>query len=195
MNIVCYIWWLLPPKEIIVSKKLSNFKMWFEIQSFICLYVTYAMQKFLSREDYMLLGILKKQSEDNLGFPHSSVGKEPACNAGDPHSIPGSGKSPGDGIGYQLQYSRFSLVTSRLRIHLQCWRPGFDPWTWEDPLEKGKATQAGILQNTGVLEYSGLENSRDYTAHGVARVRQDWERLSLSLSKNWSGNYTFQILI
>ena len=86
------------------------------------------MQKFLSREDYMLLGILKKQSEDNLGFPHSSVGKEPACNAGDPHSIPGSGKSPGDGIGYQLQYSRFSLVTSRLRIHLQCRRPQFDSW-------------------------------------------------------------------
>ena len=107
------------------------------------------------------------------GFPGSSAGKQSACNAGDPGSIPGSGKSPGDGIGYQLQYSRFSFVTSRLRIHLQCWRPGFDPWTWEDPLEKGKATQARILQSTGVLEYSGLENSRDYTAHGVARVRQD----------------------
>ena len=28
-----------------------------------------------------------------LGFPHSSVGKEPSCNAGDPDSIPGSGRS------------------------------------------------------------------------------------------------------
>ena len=38
-------------------------------------------------------------------FPDSSVGKESACNAGDPGSIPGSGKSPGEGIGYPLQYS------------------------------------------------------------------------------------------
>ena len=39
------------------------------------------------------------------GFPHSSVGKESSCNAGDPGSIPGSGRSPGEGIGYPLQYS------------------------------------------------------------------------------------------
>ena len=31
------------------------------------------------------------------GFSHSSVGKESACNAGDPGSIPGSGRSPGEG--------------------------------------------------------------------------------------------------
>ena len=40
-----------------------------------------------------------------MGFPGSSVGKESSCNAGDPGSIPGSGKSPGEGIGYPLQYS------------------------------------------------------------------------------------------
>ena len=39
------------------------------------------------------------------GFPHSSVGKESAYNAGDPSSIPGSGRSPGEGIGYPLRYS------------------------------------------------------------------------------------------
>ena len=39
-------------------------------------------------------------------FPHSSVGKcESACNAGDPGLIPGSGRSPGEGTGYPLQYS------------------------------------------------------------------------------------------
>ena len=38
-------------------------------------------------------------------FPDSSVGKESACNAGDPGSIPGLGRSPGEGIGYPLQYS------------------------------------------------------------------------------------------
>ena len=39
------------------------------------------------------------------GFPDSSVGKEFTCNAGDPGSIPGSGSSSGEGIGYPLQYS------------------------------------------------------------------------------------------
>ena len=38
-------------------------------------------------------------------FPDNSVGKESACNAGDPSSIPGLGRSTGEGIGYPLQYS------------------------------------------------------------------------------------------
>ena len=38
-------------------------------------------------------------------FLDSSVGKESACNAEDPGSIPGSGRSTGEGIGYPLQYS------------------------------------------------------------------------------------------
>ena len=33
-----------------------------------------------------------------MGFPDSSVGKESACNAGDPSLIPGSGRSPGEGL-------------------------------------------------------------------------------------------------
>ena len=40
-----------------------------------------------------------------IGFPESSAGKESACNAGDPGSIPGLGRSPGEGKGYPLQYS------------------------------------------------------------------------------------------
>ena len=40
----------------------------------------------------------------------SSVGKESACNAGDPGLIPGSGRSAREGIGYPLQYSWDSLV-------------------------------------------------------------------------------------
>ena len=39
------------------------------------------------------------------GSPDSSVGKESACNAGGPGLIPGSGRFPGEGIGYPLQYS------------------------------------------------------------------------------------------
>ena len=44
------------------------------------------------------------------GFPYNSIGKESACNAGDPCSIPGMGRSLGEGIGYPLQYSWASLV-------------------------------------------------------------------------------------
>ena len=46
----------------------------------------------------------------HLGFPSSSAGKESACHSGDPSSIPGSGRSPGEGIGYPFQYSWVSLV-------------------------------------------------------------------------------------
>ena len=49
------------------------------------------------------------------GFPHSSIGKESACNAGDPGSIPVFGRSPGEGIGYPLQYSWASLVAQLVK--------------------------------------------------------------------------------
>ena len=39
-----------------------------------------------------------------LGFPGSSAGKESTCQTGDPGSIPGLGRSPGEGNGYPLQY-------------------------------------------------------------------------------------------
>ena len=40
-----------------------------------------------------------------MGFLGGSDGKESACNAGDPGSVPESGRSPGEGNGYPLQYS------------------------------------------------------------------------------------------
>ena len=49
------------------------------------------------------------------GFPDGSVGKESACNAGDPGSIPGSGRSLGEGIGYPLQYFGASLVAQLVK--------------------------------------------------------------------------------
>ena len=54
------------------------------------------------------LGLLvtkEKGTSMKLGFPHSSVGKESTCNAGDPGSIPGLGRSPGEWKGYPVQYS------------------------------------------------------------------------------------------
>ena len=50
-----------------------------------------------------------------LGFPDSSVGKESACNAGDPSSIPGSGKFAGEGIDYPLQYFCAFLVAQLVK--------------------------------------------------------------------------------
>ena len=49
------------------------------------------------------------------GFPDSSVGKESACNAGDPGSIPRSGRSAGEGIVYPLQYSWASVVAQLVK--------------------------------------------------------------------------------
>ena len=49
------------------------------------------------------------------GFPGSSTGKESTCNAGDPGLIPGSGRSPREGIGYQFQYSQAFLEAQKLK--------------------------------------------------------------------------------
>ena len=48
-----------------------------------------------------------------LGFPGGSDGKESACNVGDLHSTPGSGRSPGEGNDYPLQYSRLENSMDR----------------------------------------------------------------------------------
>ena len=58
---------------------------------------------------------------NDRGFPGSSVGKESSCSAGDPGSIPGSGRSPGEGIGYLLQYSWVSLVAQLVKNPPAMW--------------------------------------------------------------------------
>ena len=66
-------------------------------------------------------------------FPGGSAGKESTCNTGDPSLIPGSGRSPGEGIGYLLRYSWASLVAQMVKNHLQYRRPGFNPWVGKIP--------------------------------------------------------------
>ena len=80
-----------------------------------------------------------------MGFPDSSVGKESACNAGDPDWIPGSGRSPGEGMGYPVQYSWASLVAQQVKNLPATWETWVRSLGWEDPLEKGKATHSSIL--------------------------------------------------
>ena len=80
-----------------------------------------------------------------LNIPDSSVGKESACNAGDPGLIPGLGGSPGEGIAYTLQCSWASLVAQlvkKLPVMQETWVRSLD---WEDPLEKGTVTHSNIL--------------------------------------------------
>ena len=62
-------------------------------------------------------------------FPGSLVGKESACNAGDPGSIPGSGRSPGEGIGYPFQYLWAFLVAQTVKNSLAMWE------TWVQSLD------------------------------------------------------------
>ena len=75
----------------------------------------------------------------------SSVGKESACNAGDPSSIPGSGRSTGGRIGYPLQYSWASLVAQLVKNLPAIWETWVRSLGWEDLLEKRKATHSSIL--------------------------------------------------
>ena len=102
-----------------------------------------------------------------MGFPSSSVGKESTCNAGDPSSVSGSGRSTGERVDYSLQYSWASLV-AQLGNNPPAMR---ETWVrslgWEDPLEKGKVIHSSI--------YSGLKNFRDSIVHGVAK---SWTGLS-----------------
>ena len=77
--------------------------------------------------------------------PQSSVGKESACNAGDPSSIPGSGRSAGEGIGYPLQYSQASLVAQLVKNLPAMWETWVQSLGWGDPLEKGKASHSSIV--------------------------------------------------
>ena len=80
-----------------------------------------------------------------LLFPGSSPGKESACNAGDPGLIPGSGRSPGEGIGYPLQYSLSPLVAQLAKNPSAMQENWVQSLCWEDSLEKGKATHSSIL--------------------------------------------------
>ena len=74
-----------------------------------------------------------------------SAGKESAGNVGDPGSIPGSGRSAGEAIGYPLQYSWASLVAQLVKNPPTMREARVRSLGWEDPMEKGKTTHSSIL--------------------------------------------------
>ena len=92
---------------------------------------------------FLLVGL--QELFTSLGFPDSSVGKEFSCNAGDPGSIPRSGRSPGERIGYPLRYSWASFLAQLLKNPPAMQETWAQSLGWEEPLEKGKAIPSNIL--------------------------------------------------
>ena len=85
----------------------------------------------------IMLGILTVYCIDVCFGPYSSGGKESACNAGDPGLISGLGRSPGEGVGYPVQYFEASLVAHLVKNPPAMWETWVRFLGWEDPLEKG----------------------------------------------------------
>ena len=114
-----------------------------------------------------------------LGFPDSSVGKESACNAGDPRSVPGVRK---------IHWRRNRLPTP---IFL-----GF-PYGSAGKESTCNAEDLGLIPGLGrspgegkdyPLQYTGLENSMDRIVHGVAKSRT-W--LSNFWRRKWQPTLVF----
>ena len=80
-----------------------------------------------------------------MELPDSFAGKESACNKGDLGLIPGSGRSPAEGIGYPLQYSWASLVAQTVKNLPKMQETWVQSLGWEDPLEESMATHSCIL--------------------------------------------------
>ena len=103
------------------------------------------------------------------GFPGSSAGKESTSNARDPGSVPGLGRSPGEGIGYTLQYSWSSLVAQMVK-NLPAMKPGSNPWV-------GRIRSPGWGHGNPLQYFAwrtpGTEEPAWLQSMGSQRVRQD----------------------
>ena len=106
---------------------------------------------------------MKKNIED------LEVGKETACNAGDPGLIPGSGRSSGERIGYSRQYSWASLVTQAVKYPPAMRETWVRSLRWKDTLEKGIATHSSIL----TWRIPRTEEPGGLKSVGWQRVRHD----------------------
>ena len=106
-----------------------------------------------------------------MGFPGRPAYKESTCNAGDPSSIPGSGRSSGEGIGYPSQYSLASLVAQMVKKPPAMWETWVRSLSWEDPLEEDMATHSSILAWRILMDRGAWWA----TVHGVTK---SWTRLN-----------------
>ena len=130
---------------------------------------------FVLRKHHNIWQFWRREIGSIGGFPDSSVGKESACNVGDPGSIPEFGRSTGEGIGYPLQYSWASLVAQLVKNPLQCGKLGFNLFALGRSPGEGKGYW---------LQYSGLENSMDCSPWGC-KESDMIEQLSFSFPSLW----------
>ena len=101
------------------------------------------LNHFLFAQMYFTLDL--DTSSPIEGFPHISVGKESACNTGDPSSIPGSGRSAGEEISLSTPvFLGFpgGPTAKKSACNAKTWVKSLG---WEDPLETGKAIHSNIL--------------------------------------------------
>jgi len=92
--------------------------------------------------------------------PHSSVSKEYGCNAGDPGSIPGLGRSPGEENGHPLQYSCLENPKNR-----EVWPWGRKSWT-----QLSDYATTTIIPSSGIL----ITNTKDREVPRRLRSRWMW---------------------
>ena len=116
-----------------------------------------------------------------MGFPGGSAGRESACNAGDPGSIPGSGRSPEEGIGYPLQYSWTSLVAQTVKLLSTMWETWVQSLGWEDPLEKEMAIHSSTIawkipctEEPGRLQSMGSQSRTRLSDFSYVRTYAVW---------------------
>ena len=126
----------------------------------------------------------------HLGFPGSPAGKESTCNAGDPGSIPGSGRSAGEGIGYPLQGifptqgSNHGLPHCGRILYQLSYRgsPRILEWvaypfssgsSWPRNQTGASCIAGGVFTNWAIRE--ALSNGKTYTnLHDPRRTRRDF---------------------
>ena len=116
------------------------------------------------------------------GFPCSSADKESVCNAGDPGSIPGKGRSPGERIGCLLPYSWASLVAQTIKnppVMQETWVRSLG---WEDPLKVGMATTPVFLPGESHRQEPGrLQSMESQTVGHDWATKHNTETLVLKL--------------
>ena len=120
------------------------------------------------------------------GFPDSSVGKESACNAGDLGSIPGLGRSPGEGKGCPLQYSGLENSMDCI-VHgvAKSWTqlsnfhfPSFDLLHWPQSIVPGVSA---LVKGSHPLAGHDLDGQNDLEEKRVRGSLLDYNRINQNL--------------
>ena len=143
------------------------------ISSSVTPFATYLLQFYIQCRDPHLFWVFCKWFQ---GFPGSSAYKECSNNAGYPSLIPGLQRSPGEGIGYPVQFSWASLVGLMVKNLPEMWETWVWSLGWEDHLEKGMATHCSILawriptEEPGGLQSMGPQKSQTWLSNSAQHI-------------------------